>query len=298
MGSGGAQQSDREQNERYIRLIGAMVRFVQQHISIHKNVLRSVKVPSRVCIFGQPSTVDAQFEIFSLLPPLQNPRSIDTLNWCQIVARLSDINLGYVQSIDHHLFTLDFGTRAEHEERAFKLLKDQPPFLPRCRALKRLVMVTLGPDMFHWAVLEKKKRAEGHQQESNVGRHQSFQEYGNHHDFVPLRSIMLFNKATLPFVQELNDIAFAFSDTLEELVVVSGRRSLVGVLIEFATPQVIYGQDWDLPRLRTLSLEVDRFQLHLEMDALHRSRTLEALRLRDDITIYSHQDIGISRNSN
>ena len=292
MGSGGAQQSDRERNERYIRLIRAMVRFVQQHISIHKNVLRSVKVPGRVCGSGQPSTVDAYFEILSLLPPLQNPRSIDAFNWCQIVARISDTNLDHVESIDPQVFILvQAGYRTEREERAFELLKDQP-LLPRCRALKSLVMVTLGPDMFHWAVLEKKKRAEGHQQECNVGRHLSFQEGGYHHAPVPLRSIMLFNKAPLPFVQELNDIAFAFSDTLEELVAGRGHAPFGG-LIELATsPQVIYGQDWDLPRLRTLSLEVDRFQLHLDMDALHRFRTLEALRLYDGITLYSHQDIG------
>ncbi|KAK3806813.1 MAG: hypothetical protein J3Q66DRAFT_358519 [Benniella sp.] len=57
-------------------------------------------------------------------------------------------------------------------------------------------------------------------------------------------------------------------------------------------PQVIYGHDWDLPHLRTLSLEVNRFRLHLDVDALHRSRTLEALRLYDGITHYSQQDIG------
>ena len=141
-------------------------------------------------------------------------------------------------------------------------------------------------------MLEKKRRTEGHQQEGNVGRHMSFQEHGYHHEFVPLRSIRLVNKAPLVIVKELNDIAFAFSDTLEELVAGRGRTPFGGLIELATTPQVIYGQDWDLPRLRTLSLEVSGSQLHLKMDALYRSRTLEALRLLDSITAYSHQDNG------
>jgi len=299
MASGEAPQRDINRGDWYIRLIRAMVRFVQQHISIHKNVLRSVKVPSHLGIFRQPSTVpstaDIQFEIFSLLPLIQNPRSIDVFNWCQIVSRLSDINLDHVESIDFGLDNLHIfsGPRIGAEERAFNVLKGHPSFLQRCRALRRLVMETLGPDMFHWAVLEKKKRAEGYQQKGNVGRHLSFQEHGYHHDMVPLRSIRLVNKAPLVIVKELNDIAFAFSDTLEELVVVSGYTPIIIPFLELvATLQVTYEQDWDLPRLRILSLEVGHYQLHLDVDALHRSHTLEALRLHDCITTYSRQDIG------
>ncbi|KAF9366792.1 hypothetical protein BGX34_007566 [Mortierella sp. NVP85] len=292
--SGEALQSDRNRVEWCFRLIRAMVRFVQQHISIHKNVLKSVIMPSHLCTFGQLSTADAQLEIFSLLPPLHNPRSIDTFNWRQIVARHSEINLDHVESIvfvdNIHVFSRP---RIGPEPWALNILKGHPPFLQRCRALKRLAMETLGPDMFHWAVLEKKKRAEGHQQEGNVGRHLSSREHGYHHDLVPLRSIKLVNRLSLPFVQELNDIAFAFSDTLEELVAASVCGPVESTLLELAAiPPVIYGQDWDLPRLRELSLKVGRPQLHFEMDALNRSRTLEALHLRDGITTYSHQDIG------
>jgi hypothetical protein len=134
----------KERTERDSRLIRAMVHFVQQHTSIHNNVLRSAKVPRYLPTPSRNCPVDILFEILALLPPLENPGSIDTPNWCALVARLPDTNLTYLETID-----LTVALDIEQAEMVPKLLSDQPPFLPRCRTLKRLVMDTLGPDMFH-----------------------------------------------------------------------------------------------------------------------------------------------------
>jgi hypothetical protein len=63
-------------------------------------------------------------------------------------------------------------------------------------------------------------------------------------------------------------------------------------MIDLATaPQVNHGCGWNLPCLRTLSLVVNHFQLHFDLDALQRSRALEYLCLHDSITTYNHRDI-------
>ncbi|KAK3806818.1 MAG: hypothetical protein J3Q66DRAFT_358526, partial [Benniella sp.] len=267
-------------------LIRSMVHFVERHACIHNNKLRYAEVPI-LLISKQTSAMDAQFEILSLLAPLQNPRSIDSLNMCALVGRLPDTNLDYVESID-----LIFDDPTEQEKRVSKLLSARPLFLSRCRGLKRLVMETLGPDMFQWAVLEKKQKDMRHHQESGVGRYLSSQEHGYHHDLVPLQSIKLVNEAASVLVQEVNDIAFAFSDTLEELAVSDRGTQGRPIRIDLGdTPQVVHGRGWNLPCLRALSLKVHHFQLCFDLDALHRSSALESLCLKDSVATYSHQDI-------
>ncbi|KAK3806809.1 MAG: hypothetical protein J3Q66DRAFT_375130 [Benniella sp.] len=262
-----------------------MVQFVRQHTSIHNNVLQSVEVPRYLPTPSRHCPADILFEILALLPPLENPRSIDTSNWCALVARLPDTNLNYLESID-----LTSALEVEQAEMIAKLLSDQPPFLPRCRTLKRLVMDTLGPDMFHWAVLEKMQRDKGRQRESNMCRNLFWRD-GYYDDLVSLRSIRLFNAEPL-VLEVLRDIAFAFRDTLEELTVEDFETFETPELTDMeTTSQVVYGKDWDLPCLRTLSLKVHCFQLCFDLDALQRFRALESLCLRDSVMTYNHHDI-------
>ncbi|KAF9366791.1 hypothetical protein BGX34_007565 [Mortierella sp. NVP85] len=276
----------KERTERDSRLIRAMVQFVRQHTSIHNNVLRSAKVPRYLPTPSRHCTADVLFEILALLPPLENPRSIDTSNWCALVARLPDTNLDYLESID-----LTSLLDSDQVEMIFKLLSDHPPFLPRCRTLKHLAMDTLGPDMFQWAVLEKKQRDKGRQQESIMCQHPSSWRDGCYEDPVPLRSITLFNAEPL-VLQVLRDIAFAFRDSLEELTVDDLETFERPELTDLETAsQVVYGQDWDLPCLRTLTLKVHHFQLCFDLDALQRFRALESLCLQDSVVTYNHHDI-------
>ncbi|KAK3821406.1 MAG: hypothetical protein J3Q66DRAFT_333227 [Benniella sp.] len=279
----------------------AMVQFVQRHISIHKNVLKKVEVPLFTYGTRQHSSLDVKFEIMALLPPLVNPRSISGPNIFQFAARREDVNLSYVESI-----TLQDPYLTRNEEvKVFELLSKQPPFLPRCRVLKELRLYTLGPDMFQWAVSEKKQRDEAQEQERITGQHFSTRQHGHHHlnninssgnmhliPLVPLRSVSIRNKEPLPLLKEVDDIAFAFSESLEEfsMYIWLGRdRNHVEDLAN--APQVTYGRGWDLPRLQVLDFSVNHFQLHFDMDGLGRCRALESLRLKDDIMTYNPRDI-------
>ncbi|KAF9343918.1 hypothetical protein BGX34_006223, partial [Mortierella sp. NVP85] len=271
------------------RLFKGMVEFVRQHTSIHKNVLRNFEIPPSTELYrtDQHSTPDAYYTIQSLLPSFQNLRSITT-GWIELLARHTDTSVRCLESIT----VLPRSGNLQAEEIS-ELLSRHPPFLPRYRSLKHLTSGTLGPDMFQWAVLEKKKQKEaGHQQESVVGRPLSSWQHRLHtSDLVRLQSIRILNEKPSPLDHELNDIAFAFSDSLEEWSVRNGLsgRSCVKDIIK--SPVVTHGQGWDLPRLRILSFEVFDSRLHFDMDGLERCRALESLTMRDDLATHRYRDI-------
>ncbi|KAF9344799.1 hypothetical protein BGX34_005309, partial [Mortierella sp. NVP85] len=271
------------------RLFEGMVEFIRQHTAIHKSVLRNVEFPSPTELDGtdRHSRPDVYFTILSLLPPFQNVRSIRT-DWVELLARHTDTNLGYMESIEARAYHREW--KAEEES---KLLSKYPPLLPRCRALKHLSADTLGPDMFHWAVLEKKKEETERQQESILCRQLcSWQQRHHNSSLVPLQSISMYNYKRPPLGQELNDIGFAFGGSLEELNVRDGiRHSERSVDQTTSCRIVLHGKGWNLPRLRTLSFEMFDLKLHFDMDGLQRSRALESLTMHDDMVTYSHRDI-------
>ncbi|KAK3821503.1 MAG: hypothetical protein J3Q66DRAFT_333465 [Benniella sp.] len=286
------------------RFFGGMVEFVRQHTFIHKNVLRNVAVPRSGELYrtDQHSTPDVYYAIQSLLPSFQNLRSITT-GKIELLARPTDTTPGLLESIT----VLPHSGNLQPEEIS-ELLSKHPSFLPRYRSLKHLTTKTLGPDMFQWAVQEKKKQKEAEEQEGIVDRHLSSWQHGHHtNDLVSLQSIRISNNQSSPLGQELNDIAFAFSDSLEEWSVEDNfglyEESVEEEKGEYDddddddddeddhASRITYGQGWDLPRLRSLSFEGFGWRLHFDMDALERSRTLESLTMHDDMIIYWLWDI-------
>jgi len=276
--------------ERHKRYSTGMLQFVQQHASIHKNVLQDHDVEA-----DRYTTPDLFFEIQALLPPLHKPRSIDRWNWIKFAGRMKDTNLNHVESITLYLKYESRGW-GQNEEKAYEIFRNQP-FLPRCRTLKELKMDTVGSDMFQWAVQEKKQMDEARQQKRIASQDVSARQYGYHDNdlvpLVPLRSVIIGAKEwqQLP-VQELDDIAFAFSDTLEELVMQAWWGKDGDEFEHLAsTPQVAYGRGWDLPRLQNLVLSVSDFQLYFDMDGLRRCHALESICLHDEIMLYNHQEV-------
>ncbi|KAF9344935.1 hypothetical protein BGX34_005200, partial [Mortierella sp. NVP85] len=277
-------------NEKRNRYSTGMLKFVRQHTLIHKNVLRYVEA-------DRHTAPDLFFEIQALLPPLHNPQSIDGSNWINFAGRMKDTNLNHVESIALHLKSeVDHEGWGSQQEKAYEIFRNQP-FLPRCRVLKELKMDTLGPDMFQWAVQEKKQIDEARQRKRIASQHSSTRQHGYHdNDFVPLvplRSVTIGTKEWLQLpVQEVNDIAFAFSDTLEGLSMeVRWYKDEDEYEHLAGAPQVVYGRDWDLPHLRNLMLSVSHFQLHFDMNGLGRCHALESVRLRDEIVLYNHREI-------
>jgi len=278
-----------EQEERN-RLFEGMIEFVRQHTAIHKSVLRNVEAPSSIGLGGtdQHSRPDVYFTILSLLPPFQNVRSICT-DWIELLARHTDTNLSYMESIEARSCYRDWKAREES-----MMLSRYPPILPRCRALKHLSGDTLGPDMFQWAVLEKKKKETEQQKESILCQPLCSWQQQRHdnRDLVPLQTIRMYNYKWPPLGQELSDIGIAFGGSLEELHVRDGIRRPNRLTDQTTTSRIVlHGQGWNLPRLRTLSFEMHDLKLHFDMDALQRSHPLESLTMHDDMVIYRHQDV-------
>ncbi|KAF9342658.1 hypothetical protein BGX34_007844, partial [Mortierella sp. NVP85] len=202
------------------RFFKGMVEFVRQHASVHKNVLQDVEIPASHQLYrtGQHSIPSVYYAIQSLLPSFQNLRSLTT-GCIKLLARSTDTSCLESMTVLRHNGDLQ-------KEEVSELLKKHPPFLPRHRSLKHLTTETLGPDMFQWAVLEKKKQTDAeHQQESIVDRHLISGQHGRHtNDLVSLQSISISNLKPYVMDQELNDIAFAFSDSLEEWTVEDGYK--------------------------------------------------------------------------
>ncbi|KAF9345689.1 hypothetical protein BGX34_004547, partial [Mortierella sp. NVP85] len=280
-------QHDIEKTERD-RFFRGMAEFVQQHTSIHKNILRNVEVPSSADLRGtdQHSHSDVSYTIHSLLPPFPTLRSIDT-DWIELLARHTDTNLSHLESMS----VMPGSDREWQEEEISELLSRHPPLLSRCRALKHLSVETLGPDMFQWAVLEKKQKEAGHQQERIEGQ-RPWQHEHHTSDLVPLQSIKISNRKRSPPDQALNDMVFAFSDSLEELDVSDGiRRPDEYYGQSNASRVVLHGQGWNLPRLSSLRFGVWDLKLHFDMDGLQRCHALESLTMQDDVVDYMPRDI-------
>ncbi|KAF9360968.1 hypothetical protein BGX34_007382 [Mortierella sp. NVP85] len=271
---------------------GDMWDFVLLHTFAHQHVLRQAFMPSSLIFPATSRDLIAiiWFKILSVLPPLHNPRQIIYSDTCKLAARLSDTNLIHVESmtLSHHWETI-----SAEKEMALNVFKyRQVPFLSRCRSLKHLETETLGPDMFHWAVSEKKQLDARRQQESIVGQQSTSWQHPHQSNLVPLQSVGLIHEVSLKPDQELDDLAFAFSDSLEELTVRGrqGDRRLVSVDLG-TVPVALHGYGWTLPRLRILDLRVPRSQLRFDLKALQRFHALESLRLEDRINIYRYRDI-------
>jgi hypothetical protein len=271
---------------------GDMVHFVRHHTSVHQHVLRQAFMPSSLIfpVTSRHLIADAWFKILSLLPPLHNPRQISYSDTCKLAARLSDTNLSHVESMTlAHQWE---GISAEMEMALNVLKYSQVPFLSRCRSLKHLEVETLGPDMFHWAVLEKRQLDARRQQESLVGQQSSSWQHAHHSNLVQLQSVELIHEMSLKPDQELDDIASAFSDSLEKLTVRGRQDDGRPVSVDLGTvPVAMHGYGWTLPRLRILNFRVPRSQLQFDLDALQRFHALESLRLEDCINIYRDRDI-------
>lgn len=269
------------------RLFEAMKKFVQRHTSFHKGVLQKVSIPS-LKETPRHKHQDFQLEISTLLPPLQNLRTVNNQNWNELVHRISETDLSKVESISLTRYGSPF-----LEEKTLALLDKSTLDLQRFRTLKVLEMESLGSDMFQWAVQEKRKwDAEHGQEESGIQSFQSWQQKGQLKELVPLRSIRISHWIHQSAVQELDDIITAFSNSLEDLTAIEILNPRNMFLYKMDDKTVVtYGEGWSLPRLRTLTLKAFYSRLRFDMDGLERSPALESLYLADKISIYSYQSI-------
>ncbi|KAG0265519.1 hypothetical protein BGZ95_003298 [Linnemannia exigua] len=235
----------------------AMIHFVEEHTRLFKGVLKTVNCLERRVFphVYQSWPSDVRKQIYRLLPPINQPDVINKHNWMRVMSHPTTTDFRHVH---------DINTKGDHWKDA---VRDYPQFLQRCRSLKRLDVSPVGKGGFEWAIQEKRL--------ANLG---------SSNGLVPLERVTLrdYNSST----DEVNDIAFAFSDTLQFLLV------CVTLEVEGPSPTIGIGQGWiNMPALTHLNVEARNYQLLVDQMLFAHCPNLFQVSLTDSTTIYRCQDI-------
>ncbi|KAF9135927.1 hypothetical protein BGX30_011394 [Mortierella sp. GBA39] len=274
--------------------LAATVAFVKEHTQLFPNRLLFVTCTNGV-IYNfeeQECPEETLFEIARLLPPLPRPLYLDESNWLRFTVAPLRIDLGAVESVVSPTKPQSWWYRAVCENREF---------LRRCRGLRNLDMVALGPGTFRWAVQERRDldRLDGNVTpdtttaavatitDNNLTQQQENQRQVVR-GLVPIRSVTISEHIT-PFADEINDIAIGFSLTLESLSIEASIETGPPFLLE----RVIHvGTGWvNLPVLTNLSLNSTNANLVLDRRIWVHCSSLVLLVIVDPTTRYRCQDI-------
>lgn len=234
---------------------------------------------------------EIQLEVARLLPPLVRPTQLAPFNWWQFVAHLLETDLGQVKEIKCW----------NAAEDAFDQLRERRAFLQRCRVLRLLKLPSLGQGSFSWAVEEKRHLLEALNKNNNNGISScSGQEPGKgsttllsdvdrlayvRHGLVPLESVDI-REFRDPFTDEVDDIAYAFSQTLTYL------KAIASPLITQFPRFIHFGRGWvQLPNLRDLYFNAKNARLIIDRSLLSLCPNLENIDLADQTYEYQYQNL-------
>ncbi|KAF9151518.1 hypothetical protein BG015_006563 [Linnemannia schmuckeri] len=229
---------------------------------------------------------ETQFEVFRLLPPLVRPTTLMPLNWLQFTAHPLETDLGQVKEIKFKKTVKD----------SFGRLREKREFLQRCRTLMLLDIPSLGQGSFAWAVQEK-RNLDAFNNNTSTGSGQG-QGQGSatllldmdrpayiKHGLVPLENVEI-REFREPFTDEVDDIAFAFSQTLTRL------KADASSFIAQLPRSIHFGRGWiTLPNLKHLSLNAKNARLIIDRHLLSLCPNIEHIDLADQTHEYRCQDL-------
>ncbi|KAF9100089.1 hypothetical protein BGX23_006053 [Mortierella sp. AD031] len=222
---------------------------------------------------------ETQLEIFRMLPMLDRPRLLNWVNWVQFLAHLPSTDLGHVQEID---IAIPVGVERDR-------IIGPRDLLQRCRSLKRLTINALGQGLFKWAVEEKRIT-------DRIGSSGVIDSRSNdrplyvRHGLVPLEEVYV-EESDVPFTDEINDIAFAFSQSLQKLTFIEQDRT-PATPADLPERWVHVGQGWtDLPELKILAIEVQATRLVVDRDLLVHCSNAVRICLQDKVFMYSRDEL-------
>lgn len=194
---------------REVEPLPGMIQFVREHTRRFPGCLKTVS-----CSNGglwheleQKWPEETKLEILGLLPPLGSPTSLHRENIQHVALHLDSTDLSHVQEIS---CARSFSSRPW-----FTTFRDNLHLIQRCRALNSLEMDTLGPGTFKWAVQEK-KALDSEKGVSWLDKSRSAYLYLEH-GLVSLEKVHLKDGAGHPLTDELDDIVFAFDQTLKSI---------------------------------------------------------------------------------
>ncbi|KAF9330618.1 hypothetical protein BGZ91_000082, partial [Linnemannia elongata] len=262
----------------------ALFQFVVEHIRLFKGCLRVVQFsPS-----GQDNDNDffeetsvpweTQLAIFRLLPALERPTWLHSDNWMQFATKPLVTDLEHVEYIDN-LTPVSLW---------FDMVRPHRQFLQGCRSLKQLRMASLGQGSFNWAAQEKRdmETRRGRINKEAPSTLQGPRTADAEHGLVPLEVVKLFEH-TEPHTDELNDIAFAFSQTLVSIDFHSASLEIFD-----PSRSIHLGQGWiTLPRLIRLALIGDAGRIVVDRALFTHCPNATHIEINDGTEEYHCQDI-------
>ncbi|KAF9541135.1 hypothetical protein EC957_003377 [Mortierella hygrophila] len=231
----------------------ALMQFVEDHVRLSPGRLRTVNIcDSSIWPRGYKTNFkDIESQIYRHLPPMPPPTVLNRDNWARLMCHPLTTNLRYVETI-----VADHGQWRDPVFEYSQLLR-------RCRNLTTLEMRPLSKGSFKWAVQEKAMHAE-------CG------------SLVPLQRVHI--REYHSFTDEINDIAFAFSNTLQVIRVDDVAQGGGG--------PIRIGQGWvDMPKLTYLTLNIRKSRLVIDPLLLEHCPNLTSLNLTEYTMGYLCADI-------
>ncbi|KAG9070307.1 hypothetical protein KI688_009644 [Linnemannia hyalina] len=277
--------------------------FVQEHGRLFPGQLKTVTCPESEIwqswgwiSLPQKCPDEVQFRILQLLPPLKRPSVLCEENWMQFLAHPRATDLGTVEKIDAYF--------ESGKSETYERLVENRGFLQRCRGLRTLSMGSLGKGAYKWAVEEKKAYLEnnsgGKINNNDKGQERSLLQEDKiedrhlylRHGLVPLEIAYISGLEDLPLevTDEIDDIAYAFSETLTTLNLNIPKNLDDSILNNDDEPTLPWtiriGRGWvDLPNLRDLYIDARVVaRLVLDPELLVHCPNLVSLSLYDDST--------------
>ncbi|KAF8937733.1 hypothetical protein BGZ47_008877 [Haplosporangium gracile] len=252
------------------------VAFVKEHVRLFPDRLKTATLSERPSWDGPPrdGRQEVQFEILQILPPLHG------------ITQLTRSNLRQFQA---HPLATDVSRVILISTESKGWIDNYGQLFQRCRSLRTLDEVMPGKGTFKWAVKEK-QRMEG-VRSLTIDDNQGGLSQGSlrlatvHQRLVPLASVVLreADERTIA-TDELDDIAFAFSRTLESVSVHFKRTPL--------PRQIHIGQGWvDLPKLSTLYIASKNAALVIDPHLFNHCPNLCSVNIDDETQEYRFQDI-------
>lgn len=270
--SDGAEETDGRKEE----VLSLAVQLVRDHVRLFPRRLRMVSScnrDKRTGLSRQTIPKDVQLEIFRMLPPVQRMKSLTVDNWMQIAAHPEATDLRFLETLRNTIPAQQwFGSSYDYRK-----------LLQRCRALKNLAIPPVGQGSFAWAVQEK--RDQESKTITNKGQRMvTWEEDPLSHGLVPLENFTI-EEQLKPLTDEVDDVAFAFSQTLATITVTTS-----GIDTEMRWIQ--FGRGWvDLPMLTRLEIRANFARLDLHPELLSHCPNVTYVRLSDRTYGYRCQDI-------
>ncbi|KAK3824141.1 MAG: hypothetical protein JOS17DRAFT_792804 [Linnemannia elongata] len=291
--------SEAKEQEEYLEKLRDTVRFVKEHMRLFPRVLMSASISLGTRCPIQWANLDIPRsileEIAGLLPELRRPTSVTTTDSVlQLMAHAENTDVSRLEELDT---TLMLGLSSDKAEP----FNPHQHILQRCRSLRMLRTTSWGAGSFQWAVDEKRRllelgghdtvlsrKGKGNKEEAkeaqNLQRSSTSQPQFWKNKLIPIEDLYIFGLYNQDSMDEANNAAFAFSQSLKTFEINcfgSDNEEVVRL-----------GEGWvDMPVLTRLSYTFGFRSLAIDPQLLSFCCNVVSIHLYDENKEYQCDDI-------